>query len=56
MDGEQYLVVTSRSQPLTYDEAKILAERFALREGTGHAHVVQIVATVTYSPEWKEAK
>ena len=56
MDEKQYMVVTSRLPPMTYDEAKAHAAKVALREGNGQAHVVKIVATVEYSPEWKEAK
>lgn len=56
MDEKQYLVVTSRLPPMTYDEAKAHAAKVALREGNGQAHVVKIVATVEYSPTWKEAK
>jgi len=55
-DEKQYLVVTSRLPPMSYEEAKTSAARQALREGNGLAHVVKIVATVEYSPEWKEAK
>lgn len=55
-DEKLYLVVTSRLPPMSYEEAKAYAARLALREGNGLAHVVKIVATVEYSPEWKEAK
>jgi hypothetical protein len=55
-DEKQYLVVTNISQRLTYDEAKVYAEKHAIREGDGLAHVVKVVATVEYSPEWKELK
>ena len=55
-DEKQYLVVTSRLPPMSYEEAKASAARLALREGNGLAHVVKVVATVEYSPEWKELK
>ena len=55
-DEKQYLVVTSRQLPMSYEEAKEYAARHALREGNGLAHVVKIVATVVYSPAWKESK
>lgn len=55
-DEKQYLVVTSRLPPMSYEEAKTSAARQALREGNGLAHVVKVVATVEYSPEWKELK
>jgi hypothetical protein len=55
-DEKQYLVVTSRLPPMSYEEAKAYAARLALREGNGLAHVVKVVATVEYSPAWKESK
>jgi hypothetical protein len=55
-DEKQYLVVTSRLPPMSYEEAKAHAARLALREGNGLAHVVKVVATVEYSPEWKESE
>ena len=55
-DEKQYLVVASILPPMSYEEAKSHAARIALREGNGMAHVVKVVATVEYSPEWKESK
>ena len=55
-DEKQYLVVTSRLPPMSYEEAKAHAARLALREGNGLAHVVKVVATVEYSPAWKESE
>jgi hypothetical protein len=55
-DEKQYLVVTSRLPPMIYEEAKAHAARLALREGNGLARVVKVVATVEYSPAWKESK
>lgn len=55
-DEKQYLVVTSRLPPMSYEEAKAYAARLAPRDGNGLAHVVKVVATVEYSPAWSEAK
>lgn len=55
-DEKQYLVVTRRLPPMSYEEAKASAARLALHEGNGMAHVVKVVATVEYSPAWKESE
>ena len=55
-DEKQYLVVTRRLPPMSYEEAKASAARLALHEGNGLAHVVKVVATVEYSPAWKESE